>query len=167
MSHVRAVTILCCAAALGMTTEAHAARADDDEEIRAIEAAQATTWNAHDAGAYARLFSDDADVVNVLGWWWKSRAELEQKLGRAFATVFAHSALRVEDVSLRFLSDDLAVAHVRWSMTGAVSPDGSGGNVPQQGIQTQLLTKTAGHWAISVFQNTNAVPERPFARPSS
>jgi uncharacterized protein (TIGR02246 family) len=166
MSPIRIAAILCCAAGLGMASAGHAARADDEAAIRAVEAGQATAWNAHDAGAYARLFSDDADVVNVLGWWWKSRAELEQKLGRAFATVFAHSVLRVEDVSLRFLSDDLAVAHVRWSMTGAISPDGSGRNVPQQGIQTQLLKKTAGHWLISEFQNTNSVPEKPFARPS-
>ena len=33
---------------------------------------------------------------------------------------------------------------------------------PREGIQTQTLRKTAEGWLIAAFQNTNAVPERPF-----
>ena len=33
---------------------------------------------------------------------------------------------------------------------------------PRQGIQIQVLRKTAGRWLITAFQNTNAVPETPF-----
>jgi uncharacterized protein (TIGR02246 family) len=134
----------------------------DDVAIREIEARQQAAWNAHDARAYAALFSEDADVINVLGWWWRSRAELEQKLGSAFAFVFSRSVLQIEDVSIRLLSPRLAVAHVVWTMTGALSPDGSGSNVPQRGIQIQVLRKTTGNWRIISFQNTNSIPERSF-----
>ena len=134
----------------------------DEAAIREVETRQEQAWNTHDARAYARLFAEDADVINVLGWHWKGRAEAEQKLGSAFAFVFARSSLHIDDVAIRPLSDDLALAHVTWTMTGARSPDGSGGSVPQHGIQTQLLRKTDGRWLILSFQNTNAVPERPF-----
>lgn len=144
---------------------AQAAQADDQAAIRAVQAGQEASWNAHDATAYAALFTEDADVVNVLGWWWKSRAELEKKLGFAFKSVFAHSSLHIEGVAIRFLTPDLAVAHVTWSMAGATSPDGSGANIPQRGIQTQLLRKIDNRWLIATFQNTNSVPERPFAPP--
>jgi hypothetical protein len=66
-------------------------------------------------------------------------------------------------VTVRFLTPDLAVAHVIWSMAGATSPDGLGSNIPQRGIQTQLLRKIGNRWLIASFQNTNSVPERPFA----
>jgi|SRR5580698_5587775 uncharacterized protein (TIGR02246 family) len=134
----------------------------DAQAIQALELRQEAAWNSHDAHAYSQLFTIDADTVNVLGWWWKSRDELDKKLEMGFKLVFAHSKLTIEEVAVRFLSADVAIAHVRWSMTGAASPDGSGGNIPQKGIQTQTLYKTAGGWLIAAFHNTNAVPERDF-----
>ena len=148
--------------ALLLATAPALAQPGDDAAIRQLEAQQEAAWNAHDAHAYAQLFAEDADLVNVLGWWWKGRAEAEQKLTAAFSYVFAHSILHVDDVSVRPLTDDLALAHVTWSMTGAASPDGSGRNIPQHGIQTQLLRRSEGRWLILAFQNTNAVPEHPF-----
>jgi len=134
----------------------------DIAAIQAVEVAQATAWNHHDAKAYATLFSPNADVVNVLGWWWKSRAELEMRLGRAFAGVFRMSTLRIESVDVRFPASDVAVAHVRWTMTGAFSPDGRPDDTPQQGLQTQLLVRTGKRWLIDAFQNTITRPEQPF-----
>jgi uncharacterized protein (TIGR02246 family) len=134
----------------------------DADAIRALEVRQEVAWNAHNAHAYAQLFTSDADIVNVLGWWWKSRAELDQKLDKGFSFVFARSHLHIDDVAIRFLTAEVAIAHVQWSMSGAASPDGSGSNVPQKGIQTQTLYKSAGGWLIAAFQNTNALPERAF-----
>jgi uncharacterized protein (TIGR02246 family) len=137
----------------------------DETEIRALQQQQAAAWNAHDINASAALFTPDAEVVNVLGWHWRSRAELKQKLGRAFSSVFAHSRLTVNDVSIKFLKPDVAVAHVTWTMIGALSPTGSGSNIPERGIQTQVLVKHGGRWRIADFQNTNSIPERPFPPP--
>ena len=139
-----------------------AAAARDVDAVQAVEAAQATAWNHHDAKAYAALFSPDADVVNVLGWWWKSRAELEARLGRAFSGVFRKSVLHIRSVDVRFPASDVAVAHVRWTMIGALSPDGRPEDTPQQGIQTQLLVRAGTGWIIDAFQNTITRPERPF-----
>jgi len=144
------------------------ASGSDEGAIRELQARQEPAWNAHDAHAYAQLFTVNADIVNVLGWWWKSRAELEQKLGAGFASVFAHSQLHIDAVDVRFLTPKVAIAHVRWSMTGADSPDGSGKNIPTKGIQTQTLYETAEGWRIAAFQNANSVPERGFSvRPKS
>jgi uncharacterized protein (TIGR02246 family) len=136
----------------------------DEELIRQVEQGQAEAWNKHDAKAYAALFSEDGDCVNVVGWWWKGRAEIEKKLTAAYASVFRESVLTITDVDIKFPAPDMATAHVRWRMTGARTPDGF--PKPEQGIQTQLLQKKNGQWLIVAFQNTNALPETPFRQPS-
>ncbi len=135
-------------------------RAEDEQQVRETATAQQDTWNRHDAKGYAALFTEDADCVNVVGWWWKGRQEIEAKLARAFQFVFRDSTLKIEDVQVRFLSPKVAIAHVRWTMQGAKTPP----NIPEPrvGLQTLTLQKQGGKWLIAAFQNTNAVPETPF-----
>ena len=144
--------------ALGGTVSG--ATSDDESGIRQVQVAQADAWNRHDATAYAALFTEDGDCVNVVGWWWKGRAQIESKLKAAFAFVFHESQLMVTDTSVRFLSPTIAVAHVSWTMTGAKTPPGI--PEPRQGIEIQVLQKKSGLWLIQAFQNTNGVPETPF-----
>jgi uncharacterized protein (TIGR02246 family) len=135
-------------------------REQDEAAIRNVEKQQGEAWNRHDAKAYAALFTENGDCVNVVGWWWKGRAEIEKKLTAAFAFVFRESVLTITDVDVRFPGAEMAIAHVRWSLVGARTPP----NYPkvQQGIQTQMLQKQNGKWMIKAFQNTNAIPETPF-----
>ena len=138
----------------------------DEAAIRSLQSKQAVAWNAHDASAYAALFTYDGDVVNVLGWWWKSRDEIQSKLADAFAIVFHDSELTITSVDVRKLSPSIAVAHVRWTMKGALAPSG-GAAPPAQGIQLQVLVRKKDGWRIASFQNTNSIPERPFPRERS
>jgi uncharacterized protein (TIGR02246 family) len=133
----------------------------DEAAIRALQQQQASAWNAHDIAAYAALFTEDAHVINVLGWHWQSRTELKEKLGRGFASVFARSRLSIGAIDIEFLAPAIAVAHVRWTMTGAGSPTGAASDTPEAGIQTLVMLKRGRDWRIADFQNTNSVPERP------
>ncbi len=133
---------------------------EETTAIRQIEMQQQDAWNRHDAKAYASLFSENGDCVNVVGWWWKGRAEIETKLTAAYAFVFRESVLTIKDVDVRFPAPEMAIAHVRWTMVGARTPEAI--PKPQQGIQTQLLQKQNGKWLIVAFQNTNVIPEMPF-----
>ena len=145
-----------------LTTAFAADQSQDESAIRALETRQREAWNHHDAKAYANLFTEDGDCVNVVGWWWKGRAEIEKKLTDAYVYVFKESTLTITNVDIRFVTLDVAVAHVRWTMTGARTP--SGLPVPQQGIQTHLLQRVGGQWLIAAFQNTNSLPEMPFPK---
>jgi uncharacterized protein (TIGR02246 family) len=140
--------------------EAFASEADE-AAIREIENRQAAAWNARDAVAYASLFTEDGDVVNVLGWWWRGRSEIQSTLSEAFVWVFRDSTLTITDVHTRFLDPSTAVVHARWTLDGAKVPPGAQAP-PREGIQLQVLRKTDGRWLIVSFQNTNSAPERPF-----
>lgn len=135
----------------------------DEASIREVQNQQAAAWNTHDAIAYANLFSEDGDVVNVLGWWWRGRPEIRSKLTDAFAWVFRDSKLEITDVQTRFIDQSTAVAHIRWTLDGAKVPPGAPAP-PREGIQIQLLRKVGGQWLITSFQNTNSVPESPFPK---
>lgn len=148
--------------AAGLAPAAAGAGPGDEAAIRALEQQQAAAWNAHDIDAYAALFTADADVINVLGWHWRDRAELNRKLGRAHQSIFAKSTLTIGAIDIDFMAPEIAVAHVPWTLAGAQSPTGAGGAAPKVGIQTQVLVKRDGKWRIAEFQNTNSVPERPF-----
>jgi len=148
------MVVACDASALG------ADQARDEAAIRQLQARQQDAWNRHDAKAYAALFSDDGDVVNVVGWWWKGRREIERQLQAAYAVVFRDSRLTIVDLDVRFLAHDIAVAHVRWTMEGARTPPSI--PEPRQGIQIQVLQKRNAEWRIVAFQNTNSLPEAPF-----
>lgn len=133
----------------------------DELAIREVQTQQAEAWNAHDAVAYANLFTDDGDVVNVLGWWWRGRAEIQSKMSAAFAWVFLDSQLTITEVHTRFINSSTAITHVRWTLDGAKAPPGATA-APREGIQIQVLRKLDGAWLIASFQNTNSVPETPF-----
>jgi uncharacterized protein (TIGR02246 family) len=158
---MRALALTLAVVVMFVAPDARAESAATRAEIRALQQRQADAWNAHDARAYAALFVEDGDVVNVLGWWWRGRAEIERNLRQAFAVTFAQSRLTITETAVRELGADLAVAHVRWSMAGAKAPPGAA-EPPSQGIQLQVLRREAGQWRIVSFQNTNSVPEAAF-----
>ncbi len=113
-------------------------------------------WNQHNAHAYAALFAEDADCVNVVAWWWKGRAEIENNLTRMFTSIFRESVLTFDKVDVRFLTPEIAIAHAHWTMTGAHMPPGL--PEPREGLQTLTVHKRNGKWLIAAFQNTNYVP---------
>jgi uncharacterized protein (TIGR02246 family) len=147
---------------IGFAVES-SAQQSDIAAIREVQVQQAQAWNRHDASAYAALFATDGDVVNVLGWWWRGRAQIEGKLTDAFAWVFRDSTMTIGEVDVRLLDPVTAVAHVRWTMEGAKVPPGAP-QPPRDGIQLQILRKELGRWQIVSFQNTNSVPETPFPK---
>ena len=159
-----AVTVF--VSALGLAPLRATAQQSDESAIRELQMQQADAWNRHDAAAYARLFTDDGDVVNVLGWWWKSPTEIRSKLEDAFAFVFRDSTLTITDVQIRFLQPTIAVAHVFWTLDGAKAPPGAPAP-PRHGVQLQVLSKQSGRWLIASFQNTNSIPEVPFPKGSA
>ncbi len=153
-------------ALLVVTASEAQSEGSDEAAIRLLQSKQAAAWNAHDATAYAALFTSNGDVVNVLGWWWMGRNEIQRKLTDAFAFVFRNSQLTITNVEVHKLAANIAVAHVRWTMKGALAPSG-GSAPPERGIQLQVLVRGEDGWRISSFQNTNSIPERPFPQPRS
>jgi len=83
------------------------------------------------------------------------RGEFEALQTRTHGMQFKESVRTVTDTQVKFLSPDIAVAHVSWRMRGDKDPDGTP-RQPRHGVMMQVLMKRDGTWAIVGAQNTNA-----------
>ena len=135
----------------------HAAAADDEAAVRSVLRGFEEAWNRHDMDAFARLFTEDADFVNVRGARWIGRPAIKEAHQASHGTVFKASRLSVPETSVRFLKPDVAVARSTWDLVGHTTPTGEP-QPPRKGILTNVLVKGDGGWQIVVTQNTDIVP---------
>ena len=146
-------------AALGFVAIAVSGSAETDGP-KALVDGFVSAWNAHDMKAFARLFAEDADFVNVAGMWWKGRADIQAKHEESHATRFKATTLVVKEASERFPRPDVGLVHVRWELTGEVDREGTAAP-PRRGILQIVAVRETDGWKIIAAQNTNsAAPPR-------
>lgn len=122
-----------------------------------VARAFAEAWADRDARAIADLFVDDADFVNVVGLWWRSRDRIERAHAYGFERIFGASTMTLRGVRTRRLGDDVAVVHADWRITGQSAPAGQ--EVGERaGIFVFVLRRDADGWRAVAAQNTDRVP---------
>ncbi len=131
-----------------------ASRADEESAIREIQARWDDAWNRNDVKALSSLVTEDVRFVNVAGQVLTGRGEFEQLQTRTHAMQFKESVRTVTGTEIKFLTADIAVAHVKWGMRGDKDPDGTS-RQPRNGVMMQVLMKRGGKWAVVAAQNTN------------
>ena len=135
----------------------------DPSGVTKVVEAFADTWNRHDMEAFAHLFAVDAEFVNVVGLWWKGRAQIKQAHEVTHSGMFKNSRLTILGTEVRFPSSQLAIARSRWRLEGHVGPDGEP-LPPRKGILVNVLVSDGTTWAIIDSQNTDIV-EGVLSRP--
>jgi uncharacterized protein (TIGR02246 family) len=129
----------------------------DDQAIRRLVDDFLSAWNRHDMRAFATLYRDDADFVNVYGMHWRSAAEIAEQHRALHETIFSASRLTASRVDLKFLRPDVATAHVFWDLSGLVRPDGEAAP-DRRGVLTHVLVRDGSNWKIAATHNTDIVP---------
>ncbi|MCP4385245.1 MAG: SgcJ/EcaC family oxidoreductase [Hyphomicrobiales bacterium] len=117
----------------------------------------AEAWNRKDAGALARLFAEDADFVNVVGHWWRNRADIERAHDYGLKTFFGDSRLSARRVEVRRLGENAAITHVRWKRTGQ---RGKTGEVLEDRTTVMVFVaeRRDGDWIVVAAHNTDVIP---------
>ena len=114
-------------------------------------------FNRHDAEAAMRMYEADADFVSVRGEVGIGRAAAEKGLRRIFQTRAKLAALKTEDVRIRFIRPDVALAYVLNELSGIVAPDGQ--NMPShRELSLRVFVKDDGVWRVTSFHNTMLNP---------
>jgi len=92
----------------------------DESEAVALVTRVEAAWNAHDMTRFAAYFTEEADFVNVGGWWWRGRQEIEQNHAALHSTIFQDSTMRLQLAAFKQVSPEIAVMHVKWQMGATV-----------------------------------------------
>lgn len=129
----------------------------DEKAIRQVAKDYETRWNKHDMDAFAELFTDDADWVNVVGMVWRGKPEI-MKAHRAFhETNFKDRSVYLDEMTVRFIRPDVAVAIAKWKVDGFTAPDG---RQFDKGLNVSMLmfTKQNNRWLIASGENVTVDP---------
>ena len=125
-------------------------------EVERVVAAFAEAWNRHDMEEFAELFAPDAEFVNVVGMWWKGRAEIKAAHEFTHSTMFKSSRLTILETTVRFPAPQLAIARSRWLLDNHLGPDGAA--LPaRNGVLVNVLALRGSTWSIIDAQNTDII----------
>ena len=69
-----------------------AANTSDETAIRAAVMAFQEAWDHHDMKAMGDVFTEDANLINVLGTRWRGRADIVKALGVYHRVMFKNEA---------------------------------------------------------------------------
>ena len=126
-------------------------RTSDEQAIRDAISAVEAGWNARDGKQFAAPFAEDADYVIVDGNYIKGRQIIAAGHQQIFDTVYRDTRYAATVHGIRFLADDVAVAHVEWNLTFLQNA------AVQKAMATAVMTEADGAWSIAAYHNTPIV----------
>lgn len=116
------------------------------------------SWNNHNFSDMKNYTTPDLDWVNVVGMYWKDRREVEFAHQYFHEHMFKTVPLTKNWVRIRFLTRDVAIAHVGARAGNYTTP--SGFNVAEgDNIALMVFIKKDGQWLLTAAENVN-VDER-------
>jgi uncharacterized protein (TIGR02246 family) len=133
----------------------------DGRDLAGLVTEVEQAWNGHDMSRFAACFAEDADFVNVRGWWWHGRGEIEQKHALFHETIFSESTMALELASVRELAPGVVVAHVSWRMIGHEVGGPEQTPEPRMGIWSWVIRDRDGVVEIVTSHNTDTLPVPP------
>ena len=122
-----------------------------EQDVRATVEAFYAAFNGHDFGTVP--VTDDWEHINPLGGTRRGRAEVLKEPREVHSTFVKGVTDRIEDVSIRFPTADVAIAVVNSRMSTFVTPDGAR-HENERHIRTFVVVRRAGRWLIEHDQNT-------------
>ena len=139
---------------------------NDADHVRNAVAGFATSWNRHDMDAFGKLFAPDAEFVNVAGVVWTGRQSIQAQHAyshgvipadssgfseedRRYYGIFKNSTLKFDQIDVRVLRKEVAIAHVNWELLGDARAQNS-----RRGVFIFVLTRENAGWLITAAQNT-------------
>lgn len=142
---------------------------EDRAGIEKIIQEEATTWNNGDAEGYSRHFAQDGTFTNILGMFAVGYQPFLEAHKRIFQTVFLHTKLRQEVVSMKFLQSNIVVVEtISWVSEFGGDPI-PGTYLDDKGRLRvrllQVMVKKGSEWEIVAYHNVDIKPGIPSPEP--
>ena len=143
---------LCLASVFAVRASYTDGKDSDERAIREVVEQRRLAWNAGDTQTYARLLTEDADILSSTGRSAYGRDEivklyLEQRAGAYRGAALASTVV----TRIKFVRPDVALADAEAEIVGARGRDGSL-LVPTKVLATFVLKKENRAWLISAIR---------------
>lgn len=121
----------------------------------------AEAWNDHNPDGIAALFYEDADFVNVTGKWWDNKSDIWKAHDFGLRVIFRDSKAEVLKVKVKSLTDEVAVVHCHFKVTGQTVHK----TAKEAGVRETMFLFVAkrennGEWLCVSAQNTDIISEK-------
>jgi uncharacterized protein (TIGR02246 family) len=137
----------------------------DAVEIRAALKGMEEAWNRHDMKAFVSYMTDDVEWVNVVGMWWKGKAQVYQAHEAFHQTIFKNRQLHApERTELKLLAPDCVLVTMIAKADGFTSPSGQV-EPPGRSVLTEVFVRRIGKWLVVQGHNTTLVEEAQRSNP--
>ena len=133
-------------------------RTKDESAINKQVDAMIYSWNHHNYDDLKNYTTENTDWVNGPGMWWKGRKESQYAHQVYHNTMFKESVLEKKSVFIRFITKDVAIAHLYWHFSAFTDPTGKTRG-PDDCIATIVYAKQKGKWLMEAGQNVAIVKE--------
>lgn len=113
-------------------------------------------WNDGDADGLAALFIEDADFVNVVGFWWRNRKAIRKAHDYGFRRIFRNAKIGITELAIRELTPDIHIVHTVSTLDGQTGVDGE--DTGQRIAVISMVTRRGpSGFQIVSCQNTDRV----------
>ena len=129
-------------------------RSKDEAAINKQVDAMIYSWNNHNYDDLKNYTTENTDWVNVVGMWWKGRKESQYAHQAYHNTIFKTTVMEKKSVVIRFVTNDVAIAHVVLHMSGGDVPMPDGKKpTPTDCIATLVYVKQNEKWLLTSGAN--------------
>lgn len=150
-------TFMCSLLILNISLAVAQNREADEKQINDQIDAFVFSWNSHNFDNIADYTTVDLDWVNIVGHWYKGQEQNKTHLEALHRTIFKDVKYSKSKTHIRFLTDDVAIAHVYWSLGAFYPPDGIDRGNNKMGddneLGTLVMLKKNGKWLIAAAHN--------------
>ncbi len=146
----------------GASSTVKAAEPDPQTVIQTMLETQQDAWNKNDNVAYASVFSDDVDFINIRGQIFSGKTAVTQVHGQIFAGPFKGSNISVVLRRFTLLGPTVALVDTDQTVTNyaglppGIAPTTAGTLVTH--FKYIALKQDDGSWKFTSGQNTSVLP---------
>ena len=133
-------------------------RTKDEAAINQQIDAMIQNWNNHNYDDLKNYTTENTDWVNNVGMWWKGRKE-SQYAHQVYHNAFLKNVvMEKKSVAIRFITKDVAIAHLVWHYSSFIAPDGKKRDATD-GLATLVYVKQKGKWLMTAGENVDIIAD--------
>lgn len=150
-------------AAFGISTlfgveTSYAQMLQDEQDVRTRIDLMISDWNTHDFKNMESYTTPDVEWVNIVGMYWRGLQQVKMSHQAIFDAVFKNVPFSKKEVSVRFITPDVAVTTLLCHVGAFFPPDGvdRGNNKRPEtdDLLTMVFVKKNNKWLLTAGQNT-------------